>query len=49
MQCEICKKECKGKIGIGVHLKRSHTAEERHKLYMKHIFDIVPLIQVVVF
>ena len=40
--CEICGKNYKGKIGIGVHLSRSHTLEERQKLLVKHLMDLVP-------
>jgi hypothetical protein len=44
MQCDICGKEFKGKIGVGVHLKRSHTREERSRLYVKRLTDCLPLI-----
>jgi len=44
MKCPICGKECKGKIGVGVHLVRGHTIEERQKYYMGLLFDIMPLI-----
>lgn len=50
MQCDICHKEFKGKIGVGVHLKRSHTREERCCLWMKHLLDILPVaIAIIVF
>ncbi len=42
MKCEICKRECRGKIGIGVHLIKSHTENERQILYMRHITSILP-------
>ena len=43
-QCPICTKTYKGKIGVGVHLIRSHTADERSKLYMKQMTEIVPIL-----
>ena len=42
-QCPLCSKLCKGKIGAGVHLKRSHTTEERSKLYMDQATAIIPI------
>lgn len=47
MKCDICYKDYKGKIGYGVHLKRSHSQEERQKLYVKQITDLIPLIQTI--
>lgn len=47
MKCEICGRDFKGKIGIGVHLKRSHTSEERARLFLRHITDTTPLLLVV--
>lgn len=43
MQCPICNNEYKGKIGVGVHLKRSHTSEERSKLSLSYLTNLLPL------
>ena len=44
--CAICGVIKKGKIGVGVHLKKGHTAEERSELYMSQVFDLIPYIKV---
>jgi len=48
-RCGICGKEYKGKVGVGVHLRRSHTKEERGKLYLEHVTGILPTIFLAVF
>jgi len=48
VKCEICGKECKGKIGYGVHLKRSHSNDERRRLYTKWLMDPLPTILAIV-
>jgi hypothetical protein len=48
MKCEICGKEYKGKIGIGVHLHRSHTSEEISKLHMKKLLAPLPVVLAIV-
>jgi hypothetical protein len=44
MNCPICKKEYKGKIGVGVHLKRGHSLEERQKYRLGLILGLVPFL-----
>jgi len=44
LACPICDKNYKGKIGVGVHLKRSHTSEERSILYLSYLTDLLPTI-----
>ncbi len=46
MNCPICTKEYKGKIGVGVHMARSHTQEERSRYAVKCMTDLVPLIYI---
>jgi len=48
MNCPICKKECKGKIGVGVHIKKGHTIEERQKYYLDLTLSILPTIVTIV-
>lgn len=47
MKCPICGKECKGKIGVGVHLKRGHTSEERAKYYLELVCGLGPTLVVI--
>jgi len=44
MNCPICKKEYKGKIGVGVHLKRGHSLEERQKYHIGLLLGLVPFL-----
>lgn len=49
MKCPICNKEYKGKIGVGVHLKRGHTPEERRKYYINLRSALLPTIMTIAF
>ncbi len=44
MQCPICAKPYKGKVGVGVHLVKSHTTDERGALYVKQLLAPLPLL-----
>lgn len=48
MDCPICDRSFKGKIGVGVHLKRSHTSAERGVLFLSQITNLIPLLLAVV-
>ena len=46
--CPICERPYKGRIGVGVHLKGSHTSDERVQLHIDQMFEALPLLIIII-